>query len=283
MQKTLVINADDFGLSEGVNKAVYEAHTKGVLTSATIMANMPAAEQAVKVAAELPDLGVGVHLNVFEGGPVSPDRSVECLIDGSGRFAYSPAQLAILAAARRRVRIAIRTEFAAQIAWAVESNVSPTHLDSHKHFHCLPWLFPTVCDLARRFGIGAVRFCLEPHCVCQVPWPLSTRADRKRARLIGMMSRINRRQNRRFLKSQALLGVSHTGRIDVTFLKAVSLYNPAAAAEVMTHPAVGNDDLDPGRTRLLKQRTAELEALCDPRAGRFFKDAKVRLVHYGRL
>jgi len=282
MKRSLVINADDFGLSKGVNEAVRRAHTEGVLTSASIMSNMPAAAHAIETARSLPNLGVGIHLNVFEGKPLSQDTAVQCLLDDSGRFARSPTELAFWTAVRRGVRIAVRMEFAAQIAWAIEKKISPTHLDSHKHFHCLPWLFPTVCELARTFGIGSVRFCLEPRYVWQVPWPLSTRADRKRARLIGWMARINRRQNRRFFKNQALLGISHTGRIDVSFLKAVSLYNQAATAEVMTHPASG-DDLDAGTTRLLGQRNAELEALCDPKAGSFFKESDMRLVHYGRL
>ena len=79
MDKRLVINADDFGLCDGVNRAVAQAHTDGVLTSTTLMANMPAAEEAVKIAKEMPSLGVGIHLNLTEGPPVSKDQSVkEC-------------------------------------------------------------------------------------------------------------------------------------------------------------------------------------------------------------
>ncbi|MGA2094374.1 MAG: ChbG/HpnK family deacetylase, partial [Sedimentisphaerales bacterium] len=71
MDGRLIINADDFGLCRGVNKGIAEAHATGVLTSATLMANMPAAEEAVEIAHKLSNLGVGVHLNLTEGKPLS--------------------------------------------------------------------------------------------------------------------------------------------------------------------------------------------------------------------
>ena len=76
MSAKLIINADDFGLCRGVNKAVVEAHTTGVLTSATIMANMPASDEAIVIAKKTPTLGVGVHLNVTDGKPLSLDSDV---------------------------------------------------------------------------------------------------------------------------------------------------------------------------------------------------------------
>ncbi len=73
MDRRIIINADDFGLCDGVNEAVAQAHSDGILTSATIMVNMPAAEKAVKIAKKLPSLGIGVHLNLTEGRPISKD------------------------------------------------------------------------------------------------------------------------------------------------------------------------------------------------------------------
>ena len=86
MEKRIVINADDFGLCEGVNKGIVEAHSKGVLTSATIMVNMPAAEQAVDLAKNLPNLGVGVHLNLTNGKPLCQDEGVKLPAQCRGRF-----------------------------------------------------------------------------------------------------------------------------------------------------------------------------------------------------
>ena len=282
MEKRIVINADDFGLCSGVNKAVAQAHTEGVLTSATIMANMPAADEAVEIAGQLPTLGIGVHLNLFEGRPLSKDTSINSLLDADGRFACSPAKLSLLSIAVHRIRNAIRTELAAQLQWVIDKGLKPTHLDSHKHIHCFPAIFPIVCKLAGRFGIPAVRFALEPKELSRLPWPLSGKDGRKRAKLIRTMAKINRMQNSHFLKTSALLGVAHTGRIDVNFFRAVTLYNSAATCEVMTHPGLA-EGLDPGQTRLLHQRKVELEALCSERTKQYFKDAGIKLVHYGQL
>jgi len=282
MDRRVIINADDFGLSDGVNKAVAQAYTDGVLTSATIMANMPAADEAVKIARQLPTLGVGVHLNLFEGKPISKDACVDCLLDDDGRFAFSPSRLSLLSIAGHKVRKAIAAELAAQIQWVIDNDLAPTHLDSHKHIHSFPAIFPIVCDLARRFEIGAIRFTLEPKQLSRTPWPLPSEGGRKRATLIRTMAKINRIQSSSFLKTDALLGVAHTGKIDVNFFKAVALYNSAQTAEVMTHPGF-IDGQSPGKTRLLHQRKVELEALCSERTKQYLKDAGIKLVHYGEL
>jgi hopanoid biosynthesis associated protein HpnK len=282
MDKRIIINADDFGLCSGVNKAVAQAHTDGVLTSATIMANMPAADEAVKIAKQLPNLGVGVHLNLFKGQPLSKDGCVDCLLDDNGSFAFSPTKLSLLSVCRRKIRKAIRTELAAQIQWVIDNGLKPTHLDSHKHIHSFPVIFPIVCDLARRFEIAAIRFTLEPKQLLAMPWPLPSEGGRKRAKAIRIMAKINRIQNSAFLKTDALLGVAHMGKIDVNFFKAVALYNSAATAEVMTHPGL-DDDPEHKQSRLLNQQKGELQALCSERTKQYLKNAGIKLVHYGEL
>ena len=282
MDKRIVINADDFGLCDGVNKAVAQAHTDGVLTSATIMANMPGADEAVKIAKRLPTLGVGVHLNLFEGRPVSKETCVECLLDADGQFAYSPYLLSLLSIAWHKFRNAIRAELSAQIQWVIDNNLAPTHLDSHKHIHSFPAIFSIVCELAGQFEIAAIRWTFEPRELSRMPWPLPGEGGRERAKLIRTMARINHMQNSHFLKTDCLLGVAHTGKIDVNFFKAVTLYNSAATAEVMTHPGFA-DGLAPDKTRLLQQRKGELGALCSEKTKQHLKDAGIKLVHYGEL
>ena len=282
MEKRIIINADDFGLCEGVNEAVAQAHTEGVLTSDTIMANMPAADEAVKTAKKLPSLGVGIHLNLTEGTPLSKDACVDCLCDAEGRFAFSPVKLSLLSTVARNVRTAIKTELAAQIQSVLDKDLKPTHLDSHKHIHSFPAIFTIVCELAGQFNIPAVRWPFEPKELSRMPWPLPEQGGRKRACLVRAMAKINYVQNSAFLKTDALLGVAHTGRIDVNFFRAVALYNSAPTAEVMTHPGFPNG-LDPAKTRLLRERKVEFEALCSEKTKQYFKDAGIKLVHYGQL
>jgi hopanoid biosynthesis associated protein HpnK len=282
MDKRIIINADDFGLSEAVNSAVAKAHTEGVLTSSTIMTNMPAADEAVKIAKKLPGLGVGVHLNLSQGAPLSKDGSVACLLNSNGEFAISPFKLSVLSIAGHKIRNAIRTELTAQIQWLLDKGLTPTHLDSHYHIHTLPPIYPIVCDLARRFEIGAVRYTFEPKDICRMPWPLPAEHGRQRARTARIMARINRIQDSRFLKTDALLGIAHKGKIDVSFFKAVTLYSTAQTAEVMTHPGLA-DTAGHEETKLQHQQRLELEALCSERTKQHFNDAKIKLTHYANL
>jgi hopanoid biosynthesis associated protein HpnK len=282
MERRIVINADDFGICEGVNKGIVEAHCNGVLTSATIMANMPAAQQAVVLAKRLPKLSIGVHLNLTDGKPVCPVANIKYLVDGSGNFALKPGKLAIAATLSGKARAAIEAEFAAQIQWVLDRGVRPTHLDSHKHIHSFPAIFRIVCRLAKQFRIPAIRFAYEPKDVSNSPWPLTDAEGRKRAAIVRLMAKINQWQSREFFKTDALFGVAHTGKINVDFFRAVSLYNTVATAEVMTHPGYSYD-LDVSQTRLVGQRETELEAICSEKTRQYFKEAGIKLVHYGEL
>jgi predicted glycoside hydrolase/deacetylase ChbG (UPF0249 family) len=282
MEKRLIINADDFGLCEGVNKGIAEAHAKGILTSTTIMVNAPAAEQAAEIAKKLPNLGIGVHLNLTNGKAVCREAIVKLLLGPDGNFGLSPGKLAIASLISGRARAAIETELAAQIQWVLNRGIKPTHLDSHKHFHSFPMIFPIVCRLAKRFSIPAIRYAYEPKQLCRPPWPFTDAQGRKTAALVRTMAKINRWQNRSFFKTNALLGVAHTGKINTNFLRAVSLYNPVATAELLTHPGY-TGDLDSSQTRLVRQREIEIEALCSEKTKQCLNDARIKLVHYGQL
>jgi predicted glycoside hydrolase/deacetylase ChbG (UPF0249 family) len=246
------------------------------------MANMPAAKEAVELAKKTPTLGVGVHLNLTDGKPLSQDEIVGCLLDVEGNFSLKPGKLALMLLFSGKVKAAIETELAAQIQGVIDNGIKPTHLDSHKHIHAYPLMFRIVCPLAQRFAISVMRYTFEPRQVCMPPWPVTDKKSGKRAAIVRMMAKINRRQNPSFFKTDALLGVAHTGNINIDFFRAVSLYNNAATAEVMTHPGY-TYDINAGTTRLVKQREIELEALCSEKTKQYLKDAGIKLVHYGQL
>ncbi len=282
MAKRLIINADDFGISPQVNEAVERAHTKGVLTSATIMANMADFEDAVAIAKRLPRLGVGVHLNLFKSKPVSKDSQVGCLLDSDGNFKYSPQMLAFLSTFSHCIRTAIKMEMRAQIQRLIDSGLHPTHLDSHKHIHFFPAVYPIVCSLADQFKISAVRYCYEPAALSDVPWPLSMPEAKRAAKQLRMMARFNRLYDGELFKTEMTYGLTHVGRVDTNFFKAVSLYIEAQISEVMTHPATENEPADSGKLLKLNRR-AEFEALCDERTKKYMREAAVELIHYGQL
>jgi hopanoid biosynthesis associated protein HpnK len=282
MARRLIINADDFGWSPQVNEAVEKARTQGVLTSATLMTNVAYFKDAVAIAKRLPHLGVGVHLNLFKSKPVSDDSQVRCLLDSEGNFRYSHRMLALLSMFSHRIRKAIKIEMSAQIQRFIDSGLHPTHLDSHKHIHFFPAVYPIVCSLARLFKISAVRYCWEPAALSNVPWPLSTPQGKQRAKQLRKMAGFNRLYDYDLFKTEMTYGLTHLGRIDTNFFKAVSLYTTAQAAELMTHPATGDDSADSGK--LLKfNRKTEFEALCDERTKKYLQEADIELIHYGQL
>ncbi|MDD5134716.1 MAG: ChbG/HpnK family deacetylase [Phycisphaerae bacterium] len=280
MPKKMIINADDFGLCQGVNDAVAEAHTAGVLTSTTIMANMPAVDNAITIAKSTPSLGVGIHLNVLQGKPISTDRNIRLLIDGSGQFKYSASKLAVMALTNTKICKAIEAELSAQIASIIDKGLKPTHLDSHKHFHCLSPIWRIVCSLAEKFNISAIRWPWEPETLCGGDWPKVGVKDKFRAYIIRRMALGCQKLDSRFIKTDIFFGVTHTGRIDDKFWSELGQTQFAGIAEVMTHPGYPQGL---GKTRLVEQRQVELKWLCAESTKQILAQAGIELIHYGNI
>src|SRR5215471_15840419 len=159
--KQLIVNADDFGLTKRVSEAIVEAHRHGIVTSTTLMANGAAFEAAVASSRQMPRLGIGAHLNLSEGMPVSPALRIPSLVNDRGRLYLTPGRL-WKAIVRRRVSLAdVETELRAQIAKIKRAGILPTHFDGHKHVHILPGVSDIVVRLAQEFSISSVRCPLE--------------------------------------------------------------------------------------------------------------------------
>ena len=158
----LILHCDDFGLHPAVNQAVMQAADRNRLTSASLLANGPAARQAVQAARRRPQLGIGVHLNIVRGRPLSPPREVPTLVDRQGRFPGSAAVLMLRSAAGRLSETEIRREYRRQIQWVLDQGVTPTHFDGEKHTHVLlPQAVRALGGLMEEFGIRRVRTVIE--------------------------------------------------------------------------------------------------------------------------
>ena len=136
-EKRLIVNADDCGMSRGITDAVVLAHRYGYLTSTSLMANMPASEYAVERLLKAPPLGVGIHLNICAGKPILSPSDVPTLVGADGNFHPSAAMIRKLWTWRVSPR-EIESEFRAQIRWAKDHGIAPTHADSHHHMHLYP-------------------------------------------------------------------------------------------------------------------------------------------------
>jgi predicted glycoside hydrolase/deacetylase ChbG (UPF0249 family) len=154
------VNADDFGLSLGVTRGILEAHTAGVVSSVSALVNTPGWEDAVGALRSAGSgLGVGLHLNLTAGAPVSAARS---LVDARTGCFPSLATLVARVLAGRIAAADVAAECAAQLDRLRAIGVNVTHIDSHRHVHALPGVWPAVVATALARGIRVVRVPLEP-------------------------------------------------------------------------------------------------------------------------
>ena len=163
-EKALIITADDFGLSISVNEAVEEAHRKGVLTCASLVVAGDAAEDAVRRARKMPNLGVGLHLALLDAPSASPAAEIPDLIEPDGLgLASRPFWTGSKIALVKSVREQARTETRRQFELFRKTGLALDHVDGHWHFHQHPTLTGfLVRDFAEAFGVRAVRVANEP-------------------------------------------------------------------------------------------------------------------------
>jgi len=149
----VIVNADDLGISEAVNHATFELMAKGRISSATIMANGPAVQHAVRFARRFPACSFGVHLNLTQFEPLTGGSRARLLIDDCGQMSRANKRIKLTT---ERLR-AMYEELCAQIDHLVALGVNVSHLDSHNHIHTRPTLFPALKNVQRRYGIRRVR------------------------------------------------------------------------------------------------------------------------------
>jgi len=154
MVAQLIVNADDFGLTPGVNRGILEAHEKGIVTSTSLMANTPGFDDAVRLARITPDLGVGFHFNLTYGVPLSPPEEIPSLVDEHGRFFFDPQWRGDISRLGENWRPEdIQKELAAQWARVSKSGLTITHIDSHHFIQNLPHVYAPLAELARKEGL----------------------------------------------------------------------------------------------------------------------------------
>jgi hopanoid biosynthesis associated protein HpnK len=274
----LILNADDFGLTAGVNRAVAELHRAGVLTSATLMARAAATDEAIAIARATPTLEVGCHVVLVDGETVLPAQKLPMLVDQcTGRFQPTSGAF-VQRLFTGRIRSAeIEAETAAQIALLQSEGVVLTHIDTHKHVHIFPAVLRPVLRAARAAGIRAVRNPFEPawsrRATPHAPW-----LRRAQVSLLRLWEPAFRRivAEEGFTTTDGALGVLATGTLDAATLAALLSNLPAGTWELVTHPGYNDADLARAHTRLLASREIERLALSAI-------DVNMELISFSRL
>lgn len=283
----LILNADDFGLTPGVNRAIGELNAAGVLTSATLMANGPAFEDAVSVARANSNLGVGCHVVLTDGTPVSPPESIPSLLGPDRKTLRPTLSEFVRALLLGRIREEdVAREALAQIEKLQRAGIPVTHIDTHKHTHLFPSIAGPLLQVAERASIRAIRNPFEPD------WSLGlnhgSRLRRLSIRLIGGLRPRFAAQPQlrkgRALTTDGTIAISATGELDAAILAEVLRSLPSNGTyEFCCHPGYNDGDLDRVTTRLRTHRNVEREALLSEIPKILAQQKTPRLIHYGNL
>lgn len=280
----LILNADDFGLTPGVNRSIVELHRAGALTSATMMACAEATDGAVAAAAANPRLGVGCHVVLVDGGAVLPAERISSLATASGAFRPTLGKF-VADLFRGRIREAeIEMEAVAQIRHLQTAGVRITHIDTHKHTHMFPRVLRPLLRAALQCGVRAIRNPFEPD------WALkATQGAPALRRTQVRLLRTLRREFRKLIAeadmatTDGAIGVLATGTLDVRTVTSLLEAMPEGTWELVCHPGYVDADLNRVRTRLRASRAVEQEALATVVPEFLSKRGDVTAIHFGGL
>ncbi len=247
-RKRLIVNADDLGRTPGINAGIFEAHERGIVTSATLMVGFPAAAEAARELPHWPRLGVGLHVTLTGAHPLLPPERLPSLVDAAGAFPPHPRALRALDAGE------VRLEVEAQLARFQElTGRLPSHLDSHHHSHRHPVVREVLIEVAKRHGL-----------------PVRNTSPEVGARLREAAIATTDAFVERFFGPEATLEV---------LLEILGGVGPGTT-ELMCHPAHVDDELRAGSS-YVEERETELAALCHPDTHRAVRELGIVLGSFG--
>jgi hopanoid biosynthesis associated protein HpnK len=269
----LIVNADDFGISEAVNRGIVDAHDRGIVTSTSIMATGAAFEQAVELARSRPGLAVGVHLVLTEHRPLVGAALVPSLVEADGQFAARVAQL-LAKDLRGRISLPeVRLELDAQLTRVRAAGVEISHIDGHQHVHVLPGIAGVVAELAAQHGVAAVRYPAER---VRGYMLRSLKHARRLAEQTALRLFCESSPLKHLRRSDDFVGFYLGGRLDEANLATLLEDLPSGrTVELMCHP--GDEEMRPTQDWAYAW-AAERDALTSPRIRELVMARGVQLI-----
>jgi hopanoid biosynthesis associated protein HpnK len=285
--RRLIINADDFGLTHGVNRAIVEAHQRGVVTSATLMANGAAFEDAVNIALSVPQLSIGCHVVLVDGSPVLESTQVSSLLTRPNlpQFGTGIAKFSFRALSGRIESSQVEAEVTAQIRKVQLAGITVSHLDSHKHTHMFPSVFRPLLRAAAACGVRAVR---NPFEVIRISIAAGRPGLWKRygeVKLLRNLASKFRRATKEagVITPDGTLGIVVTGALDDQLFRLIIEKLPEGTWEFVCHPGYNDAELDSVQTRLRESREQELQVLKSPQTRDLLAHSGIELISYRDL
>jgi chitin disaccharide deacetylase len=288
--RRLIVNADDFGLTDGINRAVVDLYELDALTSTTLMAAAPRFHEAVEISQHQKPLGVGCHIVLVDGTPVANPTAVPTLLDASSKRGDEPRLRSSLGEFIRDLYLGrinsvhIEREAIAQILRLQQAGIAVTHVDTHKHTHMFPLVLKSVMRAAQACSIRTIRNPFEPAwSVAATPGAGVVRAWQ--VRWLGTLRhsfwKLIRQQE--FRTTDGCLGIAATGTFNEATLRALLDHLPEGSFELVCHPAYMDHELMATRTRLQQSRQVEVAALQALPSILESVGFPVQLIDFGRL
>jgi hopanoid biosynthesis associated protein HpnK len=286
--RRLIVNADDFGFTAGVNRAIVEAHTQGIVTSATLMANGRAFQDAISHAQAMPILSVGCHVGLIDGQPLSDSKQIPSLTSSNGQLRNSLKFFAARALTGRLDPDEIEAEAGAQIRKLQSAGIRVSHVDTHKHTHLFPAVLRPLLRAARACGVGAIRNPFGPHKPLR-PGDLVKRPSLwtryAEVRIFRALAKNFREaaEQEGFVTTDGTFGVVVTGALDEQLFRSIASIIPHGTWEFVCHPGYNDADLRTANTRLRESRETELRLLTMPAVRELLAQEEIELISYHNL
>lgn len=294
--RRLIVNADDFGLTTGINRGIAEAQEHGIVTSATLMAKSRAFDEAAALARSLagsnPHFSVGCHVVLLDGEPVLPTGRVASLLQpnaqNGGRFRVKLNDFVVASFRGKLQPDEIEAEAAAQIRRLQRARIQPSHFDTHKHAHMFPRVLRPLLRAARACNVSAVR---NPF--GQI-WPLPPGDVLRHRQLWKRFAQLNLLRKfasnfRTEVEAHGLrttdgsVAVIATGTLDLSLFKKIVDSIPEGTWEFVCHPGYNDADLNKIRTRLRQSQVQELVLLTSSEAKDILRRRGIELISYREL
>ncbi len=275
--KRLIVTADDFGVDIAVNEAIEQAYNDGILTCASMMMGGRATQDAIERARRLKGLGVGLHITLADGRPVSARRNVRSLIDHNGRFRNDLVGSGIRWFFNPFVRHQLAREIDAQFRAFVATGLVLDHVNAHKHLHLHPTVAAMIVSIGRRYGLLAIRIPEEPREVLMKAEPGRTIPKSR----LGPVLRLLRRRARqaRLVQNDNVFGLAWSGAMTEDRLLCLIPHLPEGLNEIYSHPATKDASEMKHGVRGYKYRE-ELAALLSPRVRQALADNGIALARF---
>jgi len=287
LEKKLIVCADDFGLTCGVNKGIIDCYKYGILKSASVLANGPAFEDALKLSSKFPGLDLGIHLFLTEFKPICLNPHGK-LIDSDGSFFNKYIKIIKEIVKYPGIIEQIKAEFRCQIECVLEKGIKLSHINSHKHLHIYPSIWKIVLELAQEYKIPFVRFPVENiYRFWQIV--LTNNANKEFKEQLTfvafcMFFRVRfsnwKKMNGTIKSPDNFCGLFDTGNLNELTLSGILNGLGSGVTELMCHPGYVDNELLRMSTRLLESREKEVAALCHSGVKKIINDNNIKVTSF---